>query len=41
MTRDIRYYENRIQLMANNGKENGNIIKKCERKIRALKKESK
>ena len=37
--RDIRYFENRIALMQGNGKENANIIKKCERQIRKLKKQ--
>ena len=40
MIRDIRYYENRIMLMEGRaGRENGNTIKKCQRKIRNLKKQ--
>lgn len=40
MIRDIRYYENRINLMEGRaGRENGNIIKKCKRKIHNLKKQ--
>lgn len=36
MIRDIRYYQNRIDLMKGRNRENANIIKKCERKIRNL-----
>ena len=37
MIRDIRHYENRIELMEGRaGRENGNVIKKCKRKIRKL-----
>lgn len=40
MIRDIRYYENRIALMEGRaGRENGNIIKKCKRRIRNLQKQ--
>ena len=38
MTRDALYYQNRLALLANNGKDNGRIIKKIERKLRALNK---
>lgn len=39
MTRDVRYYENRIKLMeGRTGKDNGNIVKKLKRKIRNLQK---
>jgi hypothetical protein len=43
MIRDIRHYQNRIDLMeGRSGRDNGNIIKKCKRKIAQLKeKESK
>ena len=42
MNRDILYYQNRIELMQGRGRENGNIVKKCKRKIAKLKaKESK
>lgn len=42
MIRDIRYYENRIELMEGRaGRENGNIIKKCKRKIRQIEKQNK
>ena len=43
MIRDIRHYQNRIELMeGRSGRDNGNIIKKCKRKIAQLKqKESK
>lgn len=37
MTKDIAYYQNRIELMSGRtDRENANIIKKCKRKIRAL-----
>lgn len=40
MIRDITYYQNRINLMEGRaGRENGNIIKKCKRKIRNLQKQ--
>lgn len=43
MNRDILHYQNRIDTMSGRaGRENGNIIKKCKRKIAQLKaKESK
>ena len=40
MIRDIRHYENRIELMEGRaGRENGNIIRKCKRKIRSIQKQ--
>lgn len=40
MIRDIRYYQNRIELLeGRTGRENGNIIKKLQRKIRNLQKQ--
>ena len=36
MFRDAQYYQNRINLLINNGKENNNIIKKLKRKLRVL-----
>ena len=36
MIRDALYYENRINLLINRGKENGRIIKKLQRKLRNL-----
>ena len=40
MDRSIKYYENRIALMEGRaGRENGNIIKKCIRRIRNLQKQ--
>ena len=42
MIRDIRYYENRIELMEGRaGRDNGNIIKKCKRKICQIEKRNK
>ena len=41
MIRDQRHFENRIELMKGRGKENANIIKKCERQIRKLQREGK
>ena len=38
MIRDILHYKNRINLLVNRGKENGNIVKKLQRKIRQLSK---
>ena len=38
--RDKLYYENRINKMVHNGKENGNIVKKLQRKVRALEKKN-
>lgn len=38
MNRDILHYENRIELMqGRTGRDNGNIIRKCKRKIAHLK----
>ena len=38
--RDIKHYQNRIELMeGRTGRENGNIIRKCKRKIRNLQKQ--
>ena len=38
MIRDIQHYQNRIELMqGRTGRENGNIIRKCKRKIARLK----
>ena len=40
MIRDIMHYQNRIALMEGRaGRENGNIIKKCKRKIKNLQKQ--
>ena len=38
MNRDKLYYEVRISKIINNGKENGNIIRKLTRKLRDLEK---
>lgn len=39
MIRDIRHYENRIELLrSRTGRDNGAIIRKLERKIRNLQK---
>lgn len=38
MIRDKLYYEVRISRIINNGKENGNIVKKLKRKIKNLEK---
>ena len=38
MTHSIEYYKARINILKNRGKDNWNIIKKMERKIRALEK---
>lgn len=38
MVRNKLYYENRINRMINNGKENANIVKKLKRKIKLLEK---
>lgn len=39
--RDIQYYQNRITLMEGRaGRENGNIIKKCKRRIKNLQKQA-
>lgn len=37
--RDKLYYENRIQLLTNRGKDNGRIVKKLMRKLRNIEKE--
>ncbi len=38
MIRNIQHYQNRIELMeGRTGRENGNIIRKCKRKIAQLK----
>ena len=40
MIRNIKHYQNRIELMeGRTGRENGNIIRKCKRKIRNLQKQ--
>ena len=40
MIRDIQHYQNRIDLMEGRaGRDNGNIVRKCKRKIRLLKKQ--
>ena len=36
--RDKLYYQNRINKLIHNGKENGNIVKKLQRKVRILEK---
>ena len=41
MTRDILHYQNRIDLMKGRSRENGNICRKCERKIKQLTKDNK
>ena len=38
--RDRLYYENRINKMVHNGKENGNIVKKLQRKVKTLEKKN-
>lgn len=38
MIRDILHLKNRIELMKGRGRENANIIKKCERQIRTAQK---
>lgn len=41
MIRDIQYYQNRIALMEGRaGRENSNIIKKCKRRIKNLRKQA-
>ena len=38
MIRDIRHYQNRIELMeGRTNRDNGNIIRKCKRKIAQIK----
>lgn len=40
MNRDVLHYQNRIELMeGRTGRENGNIIRKCKRKIRNIQKQ--
>lgn len=34
--RDELYYQNRLNLLSNRGRENGRIIKKLQRKLRNL-----
>lgn len=34
--RDKRYYENRIQLLTNRGKDNGRIVRKLMRKLKNI-----
>ena len=36
MTRDKLYFENRINLLSNRDKDNGNIIKKLQRQLRKV-----
>ena len=36
MIRDELYYQNRIELMKSRRKDNANIIRKCERRIKQL-----
>ena len=36
MIRDKLYYQNRINLLTNRGKENNRIIKKLQRQLRAM-----
>ena len=38
MVRNKLYYQNRINLLLSRNKENGNIVKKLQRKIRQLNK---
>ena len=38
MARTILYYQNRINILANRGKDNANIVKKLMRKIKILQK---
>ena len=38
--RDKRYFENRINLLVNRGKENNRVIKKLQRQLRALEKKN-
>ena len=40
MTRDRLYFENRISLLSNSGRENGRIIKKLQRRLRKLAKQN-
>ena len=37
--RNKQYYENRINKLSNNGKENGKVIKKLMRQLRNIEKE--
>ena len=41
MVRNILHFQNRIDLMKGRCRENANIIKKCERQLRKLEKNSK
>ena len=38
--RDARYYQNRINLLVNRDKDNGNIVKKLQRRLRKLAKQN-
>lgn len=38
MVRNKLYYQNRIALLSNSGKDNAKIIKKLERQLQALEK---
>lgn len=40
MTHSIEYYRYKINLLRNRGKENYNIIRKLERKIRKMERET-
>ena len=39
--RDQLYYQNRISKLVNNGKDNANIVKKLQRRVRQLQKAEK
>jgi hypothetical protein len=39
--RDQLYYQNRISKLVNNGKDNSNIVKKLQRRVRQLQKAEK
>ncbi len=41
MVRDVLHLQNRIELMKGRGRENANIIKKCERQLKHARKEQK
>jgi hypothetical protein len=40
VVRDKLYYQNRINLLVNRDKDNGNIVKKLQRKLRSLEKQN-
>ena len=40
VVRDKLYYQNRINLLVNRDKDNGNIIKKLQRRLRKLAKQN-